>query len=220
MTTRLLIIEDDPAVRTHFCAAVEQLGYVVVAVCEDAEQALAWAAGGGEAELALIDLGLPGMDGISLIRKLRRRLPQMGLLVLTIFDDTSTIVRALRAGARGYLLKDTPDDELAAALEALAQGRTAVGAQMGARLVEHLNAEGLDEASSSVAEELLTPRERDVLALLCRGLTYADVARVLGIGVGTVQSYVKVIYAKLGVTSKTEAAAVALARKLVDRWTE
>lgn len=220
MPKSVLIVDGDPAVLAHLSAEVERRGYQVVRAYQSAQEALGWVEGGGCASVGLIDIGLADMDGTRLIAKLRRRCPAMRVLVLGLVDDAPTLVRALRAGARGYVLKSAGDDELAAALTMVWEGHTAVCAHLGARLVEHLNIEGLDEPSSDCVEDVLTPRERQVLALLCRGLTYADVARVLGIGLGTVQSYVKVIYAKLGVTSKTEATAVALARKLIDPWTE
>ncbi len=218
MAKSVLIVDDDPLVLTHFGREVDRLGYTLAHTCTNGEDVLDWLDHGGAAQVGLIDIGLPGMDGAKLIKRLRKRIPQMRLLVLTVFDDTPTILRALRAGARGYLLKDASSQELEDALRTVWQGGAAVADQAAAKLVEFFNEEGLAEASSSSAEDLLTPREQEVLALLSRGLTYAEVASALDIGVGTVQTHVKSIYSKLGVTTKTEATAVALAKKLVKPW--
>ncbi|MBA2664147.1 MAG: response regulator transcription factor [Bradymonadaceae bacterium] len=218
MPKSVLLVDDDPSVLHHWGEQIDLLGYTLSASHTSAESALKWVQEGGHADMGLIDIGLPGISGVQLIEKLRRQRPEMRLLVLTIFDDAPIVIEAFRAGARGYLLKDSSVEELQAALLSVESGGVAVTNMAVESMVAHFNAEGLEGPSSS-AEELLTIREREVLTLLARGLSYAEVANVLCIALGTVQTHVKAIYTKLDVTTKTEATAVALSRKLINPWT-
>jgi DNA-binding NarL/FixJ family response regulator len=221
VSASILIVDDEPVVLKYLSLQVEQLGYRVAGAFQSGEQALTFVENGAsKPDLALIDIGLPGMDGVKLIRRLRNLAPFMAILVLTVFDDSPTVVAAVRAGARGYLLKDTPPDELERALATLGTGGVAMAAAATRHMIDFFHEQGLAEGSSSAAEDVLTPREHEVLTLLARGLTYADIARVLTISVGTVQTHVKSIYSKLGVTTKAEVTAVAIARKLVDPWSK
>jgi len=156
-------------------------------------------------DVALVDLGLPDTSGIEVIAQLRRTVPACVSLVFTMFDDAPTILSALRAGARGYLIKSSGSERVLASIrEAVAGGLPLSPA------VASLVVESMLKGDHAGGEEALTPRETELLGLLARGHTYAQCARSMEIGLGTVQSYVKSIYTKLDVTSKAEAAVAAV----------
>jgi len=211
MRTKVLLVEDSGLVREHWKVLLSDAGYEVTAFC-CGEDALIWSKC-NDFDVGIIDIGLPGISGLVLLRDLRKRFAEARFLVLTAIEDSDVIVEALRSGARGYVLKDTQPAEVLTCISNLLGGQPALGAGISDRLVLHLNQEGLEE--SSAHNEPLTPREREVLGLLARGMTYSEVGSALSIGVGTVQTYVKSIYGKLGVSSKTEATALAIKKKLI-----
>lgn len=173
--------------------------------------ALAWLrAHPRQVDVALIDLGLPDHHGSTLIGWLREEFPGLHLLVLTIFDDGPNVLAALRAGARGYLVKHSESGALVAAIAAAARGESPVSPTVARFLLdawrrhdEHHPGDGL------------TPRECDVLTHLGRGKSYAEVAAALSIGLGTVQSHIKSLYGKLGVNSRVEATSLARRRGMI-----
>jgi DNA-binding NarL/FixJ family response regulator len=218
---RVVIVEDSEPIRRGLesCVRHDPKGFSLAAAFPTGDAAIEALAQGLTFDVALVDLGLPGASGFDVIRAMRAR-PSGGAdaiaIVLTIWDDPTNVVNALRAGARGYLLKDTTPDRIRAAIRDAAAGGTPLTPSVARQIVE-----GFVKGSPAPTEEShgepLTPREREVLDLLARGLTYAETAGVLKIGVGTVQSHVKRIYEKLEVTSKAEATAVAIRRGLVER---
>ncbi|HVK77424.1 MAG TPA: response regulator transcription factor [Kofleriaceae bacterium] len=207
---RLLIVEDEPWVRR---AVVEALRphepEVTVVACATGRDALA-AIDRAPPALALVDLGLPDVSGVAVIAALRRRAPACAAIAFTVFDDAPTILAALRAGARGYLLKSAPTERLLPSLREAAAGGMPLSPSVAALVVERaLAGPGGDDVIA------LTARETELLGLLARGATYAECAAALGIGLGTVQGYVKAIYGKLDVSSKAEAAVAAVRLGLV-----
>lgn len=207
---RVLLVEDDATVRNSIASAIEWPGSRVqlAAAVGTASDALRLVQSGLPFDVALVDMGLPDMRGTHVVRAIAAG-QQAVCLVFTVFDDPQTVMEAISAGARGYLLKSSP-------IETVLEGIREVGIGGGtmtpsiARLVLELLREQqhIDEADVSGVESL-TPRERDVLKLLARGLTYQQVAHQLSIKLGTVQGYVKRIYEKLQVDTKAEAAAFA-----------
>lgn len=197
---RLLIVEDDPWVRR---GVADVLASVEVAACATGRDALAQP---GPFDVALVDIGLPDISGTAVIAELRRRgcVP----VAFTVFDDAKTVLTALRAGARGYILKSTPTERILPQLREALAGGMPLSPAVAALVVETM-------LSSTESERRLTERESELLALLARGATYAQCASALGIGVGTVQGYVKNIYGKLDVSSKAEAAVAAVRLGLV-----
>jgi DNA-binding NarL/FixJ family response regulator len=163
---------------------------------------------GAPPDVALVDLGLPDVSGVVVIAALRRGAPRCVPLAFTVFDDAPTILAALRAGARGYLLKGTPSDRIVPLIREALAGGLPLSPSVASLLVANM-------LEPRATEQSLTERETELLALLARGTTYAACASVLGIGVGTVQSYVKSIYGKLEVSSKAEAAVAAVRLGLV-----
>lgn len=225
---RVLCVEDDPWIRESLAALLpSRPGQDAASSVElagafgSAEEALTAVAQGLDFDLGLIDLGLPGMGGVELIGLLRVQRPNAVLVAFTIFEDAPRVFAALRAGARGYLLKTTPPSRLVPALEEAAAGGAPMSPSIARVVIDAFvtsagpTATRVSDAASAIPRPTLTPRETEVLRLLARGLTYPDIARVLDLGLGTVQGYVKIIYHKLEVCSKAEAAVAAIGLGLV-----
>ncbi len=151
-------------------------------------------------DVALVDLGMAGMDGVTVLRALRSACPDLRLLVVSGFDDRPHVLDAVTAGADGYLLKSEIVDKLAQALIEVMEG----GGPMSARIA-HYVLEALRPSVSSAATRTLSPRELEVLEGLSRGGTYAEIAKQLGISVNTVRHHIRNLYEKLDVTGKAEA---------------
>ena len=202
--TRVLIVEDNPGFRQALAVGLRAAGYQVAASCAGGDEALD-CLDATAVDVALVDLGLPGMSGADTIRALRRRVPTLPALVLTVFEDRGAILEAIEAGARGYLLKGGPLTEVTRAIDEVKSGLSPLSSAAARHVFDHVQRREPRDGACP-----LTDRERDVLNLLVRGHAYADVARALDIGVGTVQSHVKRLYKKLEVSTKAEAACVAL----------
>lgn len=215
---RVVIVEDSDPIRRGLesCVRNDPKGFSLVAAFPTGDAAIEALGQGLAFDVALVDLGLPGASGFDVIRAMRARSKDAVAIVLTIWDDPTNVVNALRAGARGYLLKDTTPDRIRAAIRDAAAGGTPLTPSVARQIVEGF-VKGAPAPTEESHGEPLTPRELEVLDLLARGLTYAETAGALKIGVGTVQSHVKRIYEKLEVTSKAEATAVAIRRGLVER---
>lgn len=159
-------------------------------------------------DVVLMDILMPGMDGIEATATIRRQMPDTEVIALTSVLEDEKVFSAIRAGAIGYLLKDTEADELCRAIKAAAAGQVQLSPAAAARLMRQVRApESPDE---------LTPRELEVLRLLAEGLANKEIARDLGIGEKTVKTHVSSILSKLGVLSRTQAALQAVRMGLVD----
>jgi DNA-binding NarL/FixJ family response regulator len=208
----VLFVEDEPWVREGVAKALRAAEPTLgVTPCGTVRAAIA-AIGRADFDAALVDLSLPDGKGTDVMVALRSRQPACVPLAFTKHDDAETILGALRLGARGYLLKSTPTDRIVAALHEALTGGLPLSPTVASLLVEQLLPSAPPRPTADAA---LTAREAEVLQLLARGDTYAACARTLGIGVGTVQSHVKAIYAKLEVSSKAEAALAAARLGLV-----
>lgn len=164
-------------------------------------------------DLALIDIGLPDGSGLDVVRALRRRDAQAMIVVATVMGDDGSIVTAISAGANGYLLKDSPAELFIAQLRQLHSGNPALSPSVARRIMSHF----ASTAYVAGAEADLTPRETEVLSLIARGLRNAEVAAALGLTPHTVSGYVKSVYAKLGISSRAEAAQRAIRMGLNER---
>ena len=152
-------------------------------------------------DVALVDVNLPGMSGIECVSKLKGLMPKLHILMLTRFEQSEMIFKALRAGANGYLLKKMPPGEIIQAVESVHAGGAPMSMQIARKVVEHFH-----QIETPVAEtERLTKREEEVLALLSKGSFYKEISDTLGISLNTVREYVRRIYEKLHVQSRTEA---------------
>jgi DNA-binding NarL/FixJ family response regulator len=151
-------------------------------------------------DVALIDLGLPDGSGLEVLRAIRLLTPDAICVVTTVMGDDASIVGALSAGAQGYLLKEQSETLLVRQLRQTAEGVPALSPSVARRIMEHFRRTG-----PATAEDVLTAREREVLALIGRGLRNGEVAQALGISENTVAGYIKDIYRKLGISSRAEA---------------
>lgn len=201
------LVEDDQGTRdrlTHALARASQLRLAYVAAT--VRETVAWL-GANSVDVLLVDLGLPDGSGLEVIRQCRSLSPGTEVMVITMFGDEANMMSAFEAGARGYLLKDGTEEDLAQHVLSLNCGGSPmtpiIARQLLSRLSRGPSAPPAPDTTSPA--EALTPRERDILGRLARGYTYAEAAQLLGIAPSTVQSHVKNIYSKLAVHSKTEA---------------
>ncbi len=208
MTIRVLVVDDHPVVRGGLVGWLDaQDDLAVVGEAGDGLEALALVAA-AEPDVVLMDLRMPRMDGVTATERLAAAHPAVRVLVLTTYDTDADIVRAVAAGATGYLLKDAPLPQLADAVRAAARGETVLAPPVAARLVSRLRAP---------AAEAPTAREVEVLAGVARGLTNAEIGRELFIGEATVKTHLLRVFAKLGVDDRTRAVMVAVERGLLPR---
>lgn len=164
-------------------------------------------------DLVLMDLKMPGMNGVEATRRLRDRFPGTKILILTTFDDDEWLFDVLRAGADGYLLKDTPRADVIKAVKGTVAGKTYMDPAVAGRVLEQ--AMGASATPPSIITEQLSDREVEVLRLLAAGLSNRDIAQWLHLSEGTVRNYVSAIIAQLGVSDRTQAAILAVRHGLV-----
>lgn len=159
-------------------------------------------------EVVLMDINLPGMNGVECVRRLKQALPGVQVLMLTVYEDTDNIFNALAAGATGYLLKRTPRAELLAAIQEVRRGGSPMTAHIARKVVQSFQHTG----PSAQPAENLSQREQEVLDCLSQGFLYKEIADKLGISYETVHTYIRRIYEKLQVRTRTEAVAKFLRR--------
>ncbi|MEV0399002.1 response regulator transcription factor [Actinoallomurus sp. NPDC050550] len=207
-TIRLLLADDHPVVRAGLRAVLEtEPGITVAAEAATAEEAVARAAD-GDVDVVLMDLQFGrGMSGAQATAAITARPGAPRVLIVTTYDTDADTLAAIEAGATGYLLKDAPPEELAAAVRTAAAGRTTLAPSVADRLMNRLR-------SPATA---LTRRETEVLALVADGLSNQAIGRRLHLTEGTVKSHLAHVYAKLGVESRTSAVAVATDLGLIRR---
>ena len=203
---RLLLVDDHPVVRAGIRGMLAgQPDFAIVGEAADGASA-ARLAEAQRPDVVLLDLRMPGLDGVATLAALRARGLPCRVLVLTTYDTDADIVRAIAAGATGYLLKDAPREELYRAVRATARGEAVLAPSVAARLMHGVRADGT---------EALSAREVEVLTLVARGASNQEIARALRISVATVKSHLIHIFGKLGVADRTAAATRALDRGII-----
>jgi two-component system NarL family response regulator len=212
---RVLVVDDHALFRHGLMQVLQTVPDIeVVAEAQDAPSAIELAAE-WLPDLVLMDVHMPGMNGIEAARRIRTAQPGTRILMLTESEDEDDLYGAVRAGATGYLLKEVAIDEIADAIRSVASGQALVSPMMTTKLLSQFNA-----LSRRVEEEhdgrRLTPRELEVLRLVARGLSNKDIAAELVISENTVRNHVRNILEKLEVRSRVEAAMYAVREKLVD----
>ncbi len=203
---RILITDDHPVVREGLAGMLAgQSDFEVVGVAEDGEMALEMHSKLSP-DVTLMDLQMPGLDGVGAIEVIKAKNALAHILVLTTYDSDVDILRAIEAGATGYLLKDTPREELFRAIRATAAGESVLAPTVTARLMTRMRAP---------AEENLSAREIEVLQLVARGNSNKEVGKVLHISTATVKTHLIHIYNKLGVDDRTAAVTTAIEKKII-----
>jgi DNA-binding NarL/FixJ family response regulator len=209
---RVLIVDDHAVVREGLRTFLElQDGIEVAGEAGDGEQAIRLASE-LEPDVILMDLVMPGVDGVTAMRAVRKRSPGCRVIVLTSFLDDERLMPAIEAGADGYLLKDVEPSELARAIRTAHTGHAMIAPSVAGRLLRTLSR---PRSASTVDADQLTPREREVLGLIAAGRSNKRIAFELGIAEKTVKTHVGHVFAKLGVTDRTQAALIAVRSGLV-----
>jgi Response regulator containing a CheY-like receiver domain and an HTH DNA-binding domain len=204
---RVLIVDDHPVVRDGLRGMLErEPDLAVVGESADGVEALTRVGDGSTVDVVLMDLRMPRMSGVEAIREIQHRAPNVRVLVLTTYDTDGDVLPAVEAGATGYLLKDTPRDELVRAVRAAHRGEAVLSPAVAGRLMGQVR---------SPAREALTERELAVLRLVAAGSTNREAARALFISEATVKTHLLHIYEKLGVRDRASAVAAAFQRGLL-----
>ncbi len=156
-------------------------------------------------DVVLMDINLPGMSGIECVAALRKVLPDLRIVMLTVYEDSGRIFDALKSGASGYLVKSSPPDQILAAIQDAFAGGAPMSSPIARKVIQYFHAPLPEARNTEVVS--LSPREREVLDLLSKGLYYKEIADQLGIGIETVRTYVKNICQKMHVRSRVDAIA-------------
>jgi DNA-binding NarL/FixJ family response regulator len=210
---RVLVVDDHPVVRAGLCGMLAaEPGVEVVGEASSAAGAAA-AARAHDPDVVLMDLRMPGGDGVRATSLVLAERPQCRIVVLTTFDNEADILRAVEAGASGYLLKDATREELVRAIRAAADGGTALAPSVAAKLVARLRPAG--GAGGSAGPGGLSPREIEVLGLVSTGSTNAEIGRALFISEATVKTHLLRAFGKLGVSDRTAAVTAAVKRGIL-----
>lgn len=200
---RLCLVEDDARVRGLLASWLQrEPGFAIAAEYGSTEAALA-ALPGERPDVVLVDINLPGQSGIECVRQLKPRLPGTQFAMVTVYEDADRIFQALAGGATGYLVKQTPRAELVAAIRELHAGGSPMSTNIARKVVQSFHR----APAPPRADAELTPRERQVLEELVRGLLYKEIADALGISMGTLHTHIRRIYEKLHVRSRAQAVA-------------
>jgi len=197
---RIGLVEDDDRLRADFVQLIDGSGDMrCVGAYPSGEAALANLPS-QTPDVVLMDINLPGMSGIESVRRLRAQLPGAQVMMLTVFDDTTSVFESLKAGASGYLLKRTPVSELLAAIRDLAAGGAPMSGVIARKVVQYFGQRG-----PAPEVQTLTAREHEVLLALSRGEQYKEIADTLGVSINTVRRHIMAIYDKLHVHSRLDA---------------
>jgi len=215
MSLRLLIVDDHPLTRDALASLLDQHGFDVAGQASDGTEAIALAAE-LDPDVILLDLSMPGLDGLEALPRLREAAPTCEVVVLTASEDEGNLLGAIRAGAAGYLLKSEPPERIVEFLRGVGRGEAALSGAIARRLLEQVR-EGGGRDAGGVPDAIaaaLSAREVEVLLLLDERLDTDEIAKRLFISEHTVRSHVKSVLAKLGVSSRREAIeALAAARR-------
>jgi len=199
---RVALVEDDEKIRSNMITLLEQSeGFRCVVAYPDAETALKDIQNKAP-EIVLMDINLPGMNGIECTNKLKELMPELLIVMLTVYEDTGKIFQSLQAGAVGYLLKLTKPEDILTALKEVSVGGSPMSAQIARKVVQSFHREPKQNKTS---EPSLTPREEQILEHLSKGYLYKEIASELLISPDTVHNHLRKIYEKLQVHSRTEA---------------
>jgi DNA-binding NarL/FixJ family response regulator len=201
---RILLVDDHPITRGALAALLGQHGFSVVGEAADGAEAIELARR-HRPELVLLDLSMPGMDGLEALPRLREAVPETEVVVLTASGTEENLLAAIRGGAAGYLLKSEPPERIAEFLRGVGRGQAALSGEVARRLLEQVREGGIGRGVPDVIATSLSARELEVLLLLDEHLGTDEIADRLYISEHTVRSHVKSLLRKLGVSSRREA---------------
>lgn len=203
MSIAVSIVEDDPQVRGSLAKLIDSApGFRCVSRHGSAENALEEIPK-IKPDVTLMDINLPGINGVECVRRLKPQLPGTQIIMLTVYQNTEHIFNALAAGATGYMLKQTPPAELLMAIKEVNAGGSPMSSHIARKIVQ-----SFQRSPSAAAEaESLSPREAEVLDLLAKGFLYKEIAEQMKVSYATVHTHIRHIYEKLHVRSRTEAVA-------------
>ena len=201
MPIKVAIVDDDEGIRTSLAALIRRAPSLCLAGdYADGEAALKEIPR-RPPEVVLMDINLPGMNGVECVRQLKAAVPAVQFLMLTVYEDSDSLFNSLKAGASGYLLKRTASARLLQAIRDVHAGGAPMTPQLARRVVQYFSRPGQDTSRFS----RLTPGEKDFLEQLANGYAYKEIADRMKISIDTVRSYVRTVYEKLHVHSRTEA---------------
>jgi DNA-binding NarL/FixJ family response regulator len=207
---RVLICDDQAIVREGLRAILATVPEVqVVGTAQNGVEAL-HSIPTTHPDLILMDLKMPEMNGIQATREIREKFPQVHVLVLTTYDTDEWVIDAVRSGAAGYLLKDTPREDLVRAILDTMNGLSHIDPQVAGKILNHVAHQPKPSMPDQKILSELSDREREILQLLGRGFNNAEISQSLFLTEGTVKNYVSNIFSKLGVTDRTQAALIAV----------
>lgn len=204
-TIAVTIVEDDVSLRTIYADWIDKAdGFRLVSQYDDGQKAFE-AIPDDKPDVALMDINLPGRSGVECVRDLKVKLPKLQFVMITVYEDSDRIFKALEAGATGYLLKQTPREELLASLREVYRGGSPMSSGIARKVVQCFR----KPAPSSPENELsqLSKREEEVLEFLAQGYLYKEISSELGLSSHTVDTYLRRIYEKLHVHSRAQATA-------------
>lgn len=205
-SVKILITDDHPVVRMGIRGMLDgEPDFEVVGEAENGNEAVEMVSK-LRPDVVLMDLRMPEMDGVAATEKIRETHPDTHILVLTTYESDADILRAIETGATGYLLKDTPKEELFSAIRTVSEGKSPLAPAVASRLMRRMR---------SPEEEALSAREIEVLSLVAEGASNKQIAKELWIGETTVKSHLLHVYEKLGVTDRTAAVTAALKRGII-----
>jgi DNA-binding NarL/FixJ family response regulator len=203
-TTSVLVVEDEPEFLRQYCEAItREPGLRLTGAVTTLAAAMALI-DSAVPDVLVVDLGLPDGSGADLIRSAAKKRPDCDALVVTVFGDDQHVIDAIEAGATGYILKDSPPGELTRCIRELREGGAPISPSIARRLLARMRAPA-EQPGVQLAASPLTEREAEILRLVAKGLSFADVGGALGISAHTVVAHVKKIYRKLSVHSRGEA---------------
>ncbi len=221
MAIRVMVVEDQPKILKNQLKLLSTFDDLeVVDTAPSGESALTQFAELPERpEVLLLDLGLPGIDGIEVTRQVKERWPETEILIFTIFDEEDRVLEAIKAGASGYLLKGTEADKIVAAIQEVHAGGSVIQPSLARRLLRHFrvtpedSAVDVDEGDDTPK---LTGREVEILQLIAKGLSNNEAAGTLGLSKATVRTHLEHIYQKLEVTNRVEAVTEGIRKGLIE----
>ncbi|MDD5242248.1 MAG: response regulator transcription factor [Sulfuricella sp.] len=214
---RVLIVDDHTLFRSGIKALLQRhKDFEVIGEAGDGLEGLKRAKS-LQPDVVLLDLHMPGISGREAVKLMTEEVPECNVLLLTVSEDAEDLVETIRAGARGYLLKNIETDFLLNAIRSVARGESVISTQMTGKLMMGVRSAGKDGAAPEEEKEKLSPREKEIITLLARGASNKEVARTLNVAESTVKIHVQNILKKLNLTSRVQAAVYAVEHGLTQK---